>query len=377
MATVSIPSSRQARMTRTAISPRLATRTFLNSFCFMVLTALQRIAGHPRSVAMPLQVDEKGLRAFGPVGALAPRRPIFGLISCAPRSRIVQMRSLRCSEMRPNLDHLDGQLARRPFFINLLVSWNRGSQTKSANTIEDLIGGLHPHKGLGLLVVDGEVETNGVLQGAGAAMSAAAELLLGEGREPALDLVDPGGVGGCVMDLEARMAEEPVLDQVGLVSAVVVEHQVDIEVGRHLLIDSLQEAFELGRAMAAMGLSDHAAGGDVEGGKEGGDAMTPVVMGAPLGHAGSQGQYGLGAVQSLDLGLLVDAEHERGLGRIQIQTDDVAHLRDELGIVGELEVLRPVRLQTEGSPDSAHRGVAEPALFGHAPGAPVSGVPRH
>src|ERR1700730_11566949 len=120
MATVSIPSSRQARMTRTAISPRLATRTFLNSFCFMVLTALQRIAGHPRSVAMPLQVDEKGLRAFGPVGALAPRRPIFGLISCAPRSRIIQMRSLRCSEMRPNLDHLDGQLARRPFFINLL-----------------------------------------------------------------------------------------------------------------------------------------------------------------------------------------------------------------------------------------------------------------
>src|ERR1700730_3598411 len=120
MATVSIPSSRQARMTRTAISPRLATRTFLNSFCFMVLTALQRIAGHPRSVAMPLQVDEKGLRAFGPVGALAPRRPIFGLISCAPRSRIIQMRSLRCSEMRPNLDHLDGQLARRPSFINLL-----------------------------------------------------------------------------------------------------------------------------------------------------------------------------------------------------------------------------------------------------------------
>ena len=33
------------------------------------------------------------------------------------------MRSLRCSEMRSNLDHLDGQLARRPFFINLLSPW--------------------------------------------------------------------------------------------------------------------------------------------------------------------------------------------------------------------------------------------------------------
>src|SRR2546430_798464 len=36
MATVSMPSSRHARMTRTAISPRLATRIFLNSFAFMI-----------------------------------------------------------------------------------------------------------------------------------------------------------------------------------------------------------------------------------------------------------------------------------------------------------------------------------------------------
>src|SRR6202011_5376239 len=107
------------------------------------------------------------------------------------------------------------------FWSRTLVSWNRGSQTKSANTIEDLVGSLHPHKGLGLLVVDGEVETNGVLQGAGAAMGAAAELLLGEGRKPAFDLVDPGTVGRRVVDLEARMSEEPVLDQVGLVGAVV------------------------------------------------------------------------------------------------------------------------------------------------------------
>src|ERR1700694_3555015 len=39
MAAVSIPSSWQARMTRTAISPRLATRTFLKSFCFIVVGA--------------------------------------------------------------------------------------------------------------------------------------------------------------------------------------------------------------------------------------------------------------------------------------------------------------------------------------------------
>ena len=32
--------------------------------------------------------------AFGAIGASGPMRPIFGLVSCAPRSRIVRMRSL-------------------------------------------------------------------------------------------------------------------------------------------------------------------------------------------------------------------------------------------------------------------------------------------
>src|SRR6202011_4852007 len=45
-------------------------------------------------------------------------------------------------------------------------------------------------------------------------------------------------------------------------------------------------------------------------------------------------------------------------------------------VVGELEVLQPVWLQAKGAPDSAHRGVAQPALFGHGASAPVSGVSR-
>src|SRR5215472_11054655 len=57
MATVSMPISLHARITRTAISPRLATRIFLNSFAF---TARQRTAMAP---VMPLS----GARDDGPM----------------------------------------------------------------------------------------------------------------------------------------------------------------------------------------------------------------------------------------------------------------------------------------------------------------------
>ena len=55
--------------------------------------------------------------------------------------------------------------------------------------------------------MDPEIETNRILQLAGAPVGPAPDLLLGEHREPALDLIDPGAVGGGVVDMEAGMAK--------------------------------------------------------------------------------------------------------------------------------------------------------------------------
>ncbi len=65
------------------------------------------------------------------------------------------------------------------------------------------------------------------------------------------------------------------------------------------------------------------------------------------------------------------------MGWIEIEADDVADLGDELGVVGKLEGVDAVGLQTKGIPDLADRGVTEAAGAGHAPSAPVGGVPRH
>ena len=65
-----------------------------------------------------------------------------------------------------------------------------------------------------------------------------------------------------------------------------------------------------------------------------------AARGGPAAPPKTHGQQGLGAVQSLDLGLLIDAEHYRLVGRIQVQADDVADLFDKERVCGELEVLR-------------------------------------
>jgi hypothetical protein len=58
---------------------------------------------------------------------------------------------------------------------------------------------------------------DGVLQFAGAAMDTAAQLFFGEACEPAFHQVEPRGAGGCEVQMEARMMQQPTLDGWGFV----------------------------------------------------------------------------------------------------------------------------------------------------------------
>src|SRR5262249_18437792 len=100
--------------------------------------------------------------------------------------------------------------------LRALVSWDRSSLAKASDASEDLIGRLDPDEGLGLLVVNLEVKANCVFQLARAAMRPTPDLLLGQGCEPALDLIEPGAVGRCVVDLEAGVTQQPAPDQLSL-----------------------------------------------------------------------------------------------------------------------------------------------------------------
>src|SRR5215472_11693047 len=91
----------------------------------------------------------------------------------------------------------------------------------------------------------------------------AADLTLRQQCKPTLDLIEPGRIGGRVMNMIARPRRQPVPHCGVLVRRIVVDHEVDIEIARHIGLDMLQKAEELLAPMAPATLGEHAAIGDV------------------------------------------------------------------------------------------------------------------
>lgn len=72
--------------------------------------------------------------------------------------------------------------------------------------------------------------------------------------------------------------------------------------------------------MARVGSASDVARGDVQSGEQRGGAVANVVVGAPFQVSGMHRQQRLVAIERLDLWLLIDAEHHRLFGWMQIQT---------------------------------------------------------
>jgi len=66
----------------------------------------------------------------------------------------------------------------------------------------------------------------------------------------------------------------------------------------------------------------------------------------PRGHAGRKRQDRLRAIQSLYLAFFVHTQYNGAVWWIHVKPHNVPYLLDELGILGEFEVLYPVRLQS-------------------------------
>lgn len=61
--------------------------------------------------------------------------------------------------------------------------------------LEYVIDGFGPSEGLRVLIMVGDESGDGILQLCDAAIGSAFDLPLGEKGEPALDLIEPGGIG--------------------------------------------------------------------------------------------------------------------------------------------------------------------------------------
>jgi hypothetical protein len=80
---------------------------------------------------------------------------------------------------------------------------------EARNALEDAVRGLDPDEGLGVGVAASDVSLDGSTQFMLGAMTAAAQLSVGEAGEPSFDLVEPRCVSGGEVQLETRMALKP------------------------------------------------------------------------------------------------------------------------------------------------------------------------
>jgi hypothetical protein len=93
-----------------------------------------------------------------------------------------------------------------------------------------------------------------------------------------------------------------------------------------------------------------------------------VGLGANVADA--KRQAGLGPLQRLALALLIAAEHQRPIRRVQVQADDIPKLDLEVLVARQLEGSRHVRLDFIGRPYPSHGLWRDPELPCHAPSAP-------
>ena len=91
-----------------------------------------------------------------------------------------------------------------------------GVRAISRDGVEDGIGGLGPDERLWVGIMGLDEGGDGGLELVDAAMDAAFDLLVGEERKPALDLVEPGGAGRREVEVVTPVAGEPRLDRRGV-----------------------------------------------------------------------------------------------------------------------------------------------------------------
>ena len=102
--------------------------------------------------------------------------------------------------------------------------------------------------------------------------------------------------------------------------------------------------------------------------------MPNVVMRAPLRLAWPHGQQRPGAVQCLDLGLLVHTQDQRSIRRVEVQAHNITDLFDKERVRRQLEGIRPMGLQSEGPPYAVDGAMAQARASGHRARAPVGRI---
>lgn len=166
------------------------------------------------------------------------------------------------------------------------------------------------------------------------------------------------------------------MDESGLVNGRIIEHQMDFECGRNMLVDGVKELPEFNAAVPGAARADHHSSLHVQRGKKIGGAVPDIIVCLALDLSRAHRQDRSGRLSRLDLGLFVHAEDERPLGWIEVESHDITHLFHEERIVRELEGFGPMRLKSKILPNTRDSTLAHTNSASQRAAAPVCRIGR-
>ena len=105
--------------------------------------------------------------------------------------------------------------------------------------------------------------------------------------------------------------------------------------------------------------------------------MAFVIMRASLDLTRAEGQHRLCAIQCLDLGFLINRQHDGVIRRVQIKPDDIDDLIGKMRIVADLERLQTMGFKVGSGPDLSHLPSRNGGIFGHQAHTPMRRLTRH
>jgi hypothetical protein len=170
---------------------------------------------------------------------------------------------------------------------------------------------------MGVVVIDVALGVGNLLTYA--VKRSAANCLLGNQAEPALDLIQPTRVRRREVHVRARPFGQPRFDFWMLVGRIVVDDQMHLEVRGHCAVNMIQEGDEFLMPMTRLALGDDLASGGIQRGEQRRGAVSDVIMGDTLDLTEPHWQQRLRARQRPTRALLIDTQHQCVGRRAQIQ----------------------------------------------------------
>jgi hypothetical protein len=213
-----------------------------------------------------------------------------------------------------------------------------------------------------------DIALDGVLQFGDGFEDAAADFSSRDGREESFDGIEPRRRCRREMKCPTRMIGQPRHNVGMFVRGVIVGNGMDDFAGGDGAFHGVEELDEFLVSMLWHAASDHGPVENIEGGKQCRRAVTLVIMGHGPTLAGFERQARLGAIESLDLALLVDRQDDGMSGRVHVETDHVFDLFGEFWIIGALERPQAMWLEAMGIPQTLDGAKRDADGLGHRPG---------